>query len=123
MSARACLGLPGEACGKITTHGSRCPEHERRYRTMMSARRRDPELDLPTSRAARGAAVAAWVEEHGWVCPGWRRKPHPAKDLTADHRVSRAKGGRTEPGNLDVLCRSCNGRKGAQDPDATQQLA
>jgi 5-methylcytosine-specific restriction endonuclease McrA len=33
--------------------------------------------------------------------------------LTADHRVSLAAGGAPfDPRNVQVLCRSCNGRKG-----------
>ena len=63
------------------------------------------------------AAVAAWVAQNGWVCPGWRRRPHPARDLTADHIVPYSQGGR----RLRVLCRSCNSRKGPKrdDPPVT----
>ena len=35
-------------------------------------------------------------------------------DLTIDHHVPIARGGGNDPGNLRVLCRSCNSRKGAR---------
>lgn len=117
-TARACLGLPGQPCGKITTNGSRCRTHETAWRTAHSRRKRDPELDTPGHRALSARTIAAWVEEHGWVCPGWQRKPHPSRDLTMDHRLARARGGLTDPANAGVLCRSCNGRK--QDREATE---
>ena len=51
---------------------------------------------------------------NGWVCPGYRRLPHPSKRrLTADHIVPASKGGR----RLAVLCVSCNSRKRAKLPD------
>ncbi|WP_285636856.1 HNH endonuclease [Actinoallomurus iriomotensis] len=53
------------------------------------------------------------VEQYGWVCPGWRRDPHPATDLTADHVNPRAAGGRID-GQLRVLCRSCNSSRQAE---------
>jgi len=40
------------------------------------------------------------------LCGDWH-------DLTIDHIVPRSKGGTDDPGNLRVLCRSCNSRKGA----------
>ena len=121
--ARACIGLPGQPCGKITTNGSRCPTHDVAYRTQHSARKRDPELDSTAHRTLRAATIAAWVEEHGWLCPGWGRKPHPSKDLTLDHLVARAAGGATTPQNAGVLCRTCNGRKGARGTMSTPAIA
>jgi 5-methylcytosine-specific restriction protein A len=58
----------------------------------------------------RAETVAAWRAVHGDRCPGWRRPPHAASDLTADHVDAVGAGGR-EDGPLSVLCRSCNGRK------------
>lgn len=117
-TARACIGLPGEPCGKITTNGSRCPLHDAAYRTAHSARKRDPQLDSAAHRNLSARTIAAWVRENGWLCPGWGRKPHPSRDLTLDHRIPRAAHGATDPTNAGVLCRSCNGRKGAalQEP-------
>lgn len=63
-----------------------------------------------TSRRAR----AAWVAEHGWVCAGYQRDPHPSRDLTVDHVTAR------DDSELAVLCRSCNARKGARAADPTR---
>lgn len=62
-----------------------------------------------TRRRAR--TVAIHRAKYGNWCPGWRRPPHPATDLTADHIVPVAAGG-AEHGDHAVLCRSCNGAKG-----------
>lgn len=103
MPARACAD-----CGAITTAGSRCPTHAR---TRERARHR-AEYDTPAWRWARGRAMARHRRRWGDLCPGWNRKPHLAGDLTVDHIVPLAAGGHlTDPANLQVLCRSCNGRK------------
>lgn len=68
----------------------------------------------------RRELVEKHVAEHGQVCPGdpsspdpWRRVPHrPAGGLTADHVVPQSRGGQTGP--LRVLCRGCNGARGAR---------
>jgi hypothetical protein len=63
-------------------------------------------------RQRRAKAVKAWVAEHGWTCPGWGdQDAHPSRDLTADHWTPRRKGGETGP--LRILCRTCNGKRGA----------
>lgn len=38
------------------------------------------------------------------------------KDLTLDHHIPLAKGGKLEATNIVVLCRKCNGIKADQDP-------
>jgi hypothetical protein len=56
-----------------------------------------------------------WVAEHGLVCPGWHREPHPVEsiaDFDVDHVVPRVAGGRFGP--LRVLCQSCNRSRKAQ---------
>lgn len=60
----------------------------------------------------RHDTVRAWVQRNGWTCPGWKRDPHPAKDLTADHVDPLALGG-PQSGELEVLCKSCNSAKQA----------
>lgn len=69
-----------------------------------------------TWRRIRAAAIDAWVEAHGWTCPGWRIPAHPVRpgQLTGDHTVALANGGRNTLGNVSVLCRSCNSAKGAR---------
>lgn len=55
------------------------------------------------------------MQRNGWNCPGWKRAPHPATDLTADHLDPPGLGG-PETGPLGVLCRSCNSAKQASLP-------
>ena len=59
--------------------------------------------------------IAAHLAQHGPICPGWDRPPHPVypDELTLDHPVPRAAGGGHDQDG-DVLCRSCNARKGAR---------
>lgn len=63
----------------------------------------------------RNDTVRAWVQRNGWVCPGWRREPHPAQDLTADHVDPLGLGG-PQSGVLAVLCKPCNSAKKDQLP-------
>jgi 5-methylcytosine-specific restriction protein A len=97
----------------VLANGARCTPcaailERRRTR---SKRARRPYLNVERER--RAAAVAEWVAEHGWWCPGWTVPPHESEDLTADHVEAVAAGG-AEDGPLGVLCRTCNGRKGAR---------
>jgi hypothetical protein len=62
-------------------------------------------------RILRKAAVDAYVQDNGQVCPGWQVPAHPSTDLCADHITSVALGGDPR-GPFGVLCRSCNARKG-----------
>lgn len=108
---RLCLGTPGRPCNRLVD-ARRCPECATGYergRTQVARVRRPYTSE---ERARRAAAVARHVEVHGWWCPGWGVPPHASQDLTADHVVSVAAGGR-EDGELAVLCRPCNGRKGS----------
>lgn len=64
-------------------------------------------------RRRRAQTVADHREAYGDICPGWHREMHEAADLTADHVRAVAAGGAPD-GPLEVLCRSCNSRKGAR---------
>lgn len=68
--------------------------------------------DRAAWRGLRRRVVEAHVARHGFICPGWGVEPHPALDLVADHVLPVAAGGLSVPGNVQVLCRRCNGRKG-----------
>lgn len=106
MPLRPCL-----TCGALSP-GPRCPTHTRiteRERTQ-SKRVRRPYTH--SERVRRAAVVAEHRATQGDVCPGWRRLPHPAQDLTADHPHAVGAGGH-EQQSLTVLCRSCNSAKGA----------
>ena len=100
---RPCL-----TCGR-PCRGPRCDLHQlpiRKQGQQGRVKRTWPE------RLRRRAAVEEHVREVGWICPGWGRPPHPSEDLTADHVIAQAIGGAEGP--LQVLCRSCNGRKAAR---------
>ena len=92
MPTRPCL-----VCGALSSQG-RCEKH-RRQRPW-------------SERTRRAQAVEHWRATYGDVCPGWQRPPHHATDLTADHVVAVAVNG-DERGELAVMCRACNSRKGS----------
>jgi len=96
------------------TYCDECLLHRRRIKPLSpTAQQRD---DDNTERQRRKATVNAWVRQHGWVCPGWERDPHPSRDLTAAHATAVAEGGGKGP--LTVLCRSCNSRQGTRSSSA-----
>ncbi len=55
----------------------------------------------------------ALIERDGALCVWCGRAPWRT-DLTAEHIVPRARGGRTSPENLTVACRACNKRRGTR---------
>jgi hypothetical protein len=88
----------------------RCPDCRRTYERLKSRSRRRTAAE----RRRRQALIAAHVREHGWVCPGFERDPHPSDDLTADHLEPQAHGGRPESA-IRILCRACNSRRGVRE--------
>jgi 5-methylcytosine-specific restriction endonuclease McrA len=116
---RLCSGVPGvRSCGKLIPQGSRsssgykCPECRRETERNKSRRRQR----TPSERQRRHKLIEQHVAQYGWVCPGYGCEPHESRDLTADHVIPVARGGNEEGGELRVLCRSCNGRRGAASP-------
>jgi 5-methylcytosine-specific restriction protein A len=105
MALRPCLG-----CGTLTPH-SRC--------TACSNTRMQPRCPRPdytwAERQRRKHTVDQHVTIHGYLCPGWDRPAHPARDLTADH-ITPVASGAPESGPLQVLCRRCNAAKGDTIP-------
>ena len=88
MTTRPCLD-----CGALTTRPSRCTTCEQQHNAARNARRTWYSGDwAKRSTEAR----AAWVAEHGWVCPGYQRPAHEAMDLELDHTTGA------------VLCHRCN---------------
>jgi len=110
---RPCLGLRHEPrCPELVRTG-RCPDHQRRLdRLVLKAKREQRPYDH-AERKRRADAVAEHIATRGYWCPGWAVPEHQATDLTADHITPVAAGG-PEDGPLAVLCRPCNGRKGAR---------
>jgi hypothetical protein len=49
-----------------------------------------------------------------WTRPGWHREEHPVRpgELAADHQVLLVLGDEPLPARPDVLCSSCDARKG-----------
>ena len=87
MALTTCLD-----CRAICT-GSRCP-------ACTKARKKIRNADIPIARAQ--VAAQPWCVDCG-----------ATTDLTADHVVPLARGGRND-GQRQTLCRSCNSRKGAR---------
>ena len=109
MPYAVCLGAKGEPCGVLTTRkGGRCDVHKSAAKRGRSGAYRSHRW-----RKLSQEVIAAWTREHGWLCPGWHRAPHPSRDLTTDHVVGLAAGGAAfDRRNLAVLCRGCNTAKG-----------
>lgn len=102
-------------CGVLHRNASRCDACQAAYdqrvnQTRGSATRRGYGTGW---QKIRKAVLARHRRIHGEQCPGWGRPAHPAKDLTVDHVVPKARGGTDAPGNLAVLCRQCNSAKGS----------
>lgn len=91
--------------------GPRCDDH-RRERERHNRATTPTKVTRESDRDRRATAVAQHRAQHGDWCPGYGRPPHASTDLTADHIEEIALGGDPH-GDLQVLCRSCNSRKGS----------
>lgn len=102
-------------CGVVTSGpGSRCTVHARQS----NRSRHNAVYSTRAWQRLSARVVARHRGQYGNWCPGFGRDPHPATDLTADHVVPLAAGGAPfDPGNVSVLCRSCNSTKGALHVD------
>lgn len=103
MAKRPCID-----CGTLTS-GTRCPIHQANRERGRKQRPTNTTRDW-AERQRRAFAVTAHRQVNGNWCPGYGVQAHPSSDLTADHVVSINAGGDPN-GPLQVLCRSCNGRK------------
>lgn len=80
-------------CGQLTSARSRCTRCQQAWDRNRNHQRPWYHGDWQTrSRQARDA----WVNQHGWVCPGHQRPAHPANRLELDHTTGQ------------VLCHACN---------------
>jgi hypothetical protein len=57
--------------------------------------------------------IQALIDRDGATCVWCGRAPWRT-DLTAEHIVPRARGGRSSPENLTIACRDCNKRRGTR---------
>jgi 5-methylcytosine-specific restriction endonuclease McrA len=94
---RPCLDC-GQMAFSGSRHGSRCTYCEAKRNTMRNA---DPKRQA--YRALRHIKAVGPCVQCG-----------STEDLTWDHIVPLVKGGTNELSNLQVLCRACNGSKGAK---------
>lgn len=98
---RICTGCRTRVTGKCPRCDSGRPK----------APRQRPGYGRNESRR-RSDTVRAHVEQYGWVCPGWEKPAHASQELTADHVIPTARGGR-QGGELRVLCKPCNSARQA----------
>lgn len=108
--SRARLRVCSEPGCPTLSDRPRCPKHQAQVdrhqrRTTPTKVNRGPDIQR------RAAAVAAHRATRGDWCPGFERSPHASADLTADHVHDQQAGGAWD-GELEVMCRSCNSRKG-----------
>jgi len=99
-------------CGTPADPARRCPYCGYRVARSTQAPRSG------TEGRRRAAHVDAHVAAYGLFCPGHGTPPHYVehrRDLTADHVVPVSLGGALEGGELAVLCRRCNARKGGRN--------
>jgi 5-methylcytosine-specific restriction protein A len=107
MARRPCLT---PRCAGLAPPGQpRCTTCEQAHQRERNATRSHYHGDW--AKLAR-EAVAAHRATHGDWCPGWRRPPHPATDLTADHIDPRSLAA-----GIRILCRGCNSRRGNTPDD------
>lgn len=70
-------------------------------------------IDPDYEKELRDGAFAASIDKDGnYVCAGCGKKFRNRIFLQVDHIIPMNKGGLTESGNLQILCRECNGTKG-----------
>lgn len=89
-------------CGRPSPH-TRCPTCQQTRDRARNQQRTHYHGDWQRrSRQTR----QAWVDQHGWVCPGIGRPPHPVPpgDLTLDHTTGL------------VCCHACNVTAGPAGP-------
>ncbi len=77
----------------------------------------DEEIRKKERQKAREAKKSRWwlQKKMSGICAYCLQKFHP-KELTMDHIVPLARGGRTTPGNVVAACLFCNKKKGADTP-------
>lgn len=64
------------------------------------------------TRNVKDSARRSVMERDGWRC----RYCGSNRELTIDHIIPKAKGGRNTQDNLQVLCEPCNQEKGTKVP-------
>jgi len=100
------------------THRAEVAEQSRQYRLTHPAERLANHHRRKARKLGNGGSYTA--EEWLAACASWGGKClccGAARELTVDHVVPLARGGRNDIGNLQLLCQACNRRKGTQTID------
>src|SRR6266481_7722962 len=83
-------------------------------------------VDLPNqvepierNRLWDSEVIILLAERQNWTCPGWKTPCGVVIDLNSrdrhvDHYIPVKLGGANETSNLQILCKSCNLKKGAK---------
>ena len=73
-------------CGKVSQQ-RKCEIHRN------IIRKRKPRSISHKQKKYRKDVVNRHIQMNGYICTGWKRPPHFATDLTADHPLPTSKGG------------------------------
>lgn len=105
---RPCLN-----CGTLTRNPSRCDPCQATWQQSRDQQRGSAHQRGYDSawRRISATAVANHRQVYGDWCPGWNIPAHRATDLTGDHIIAKANGGKDSADNVQILCRGCNARK------------
>jgi 5-methylcytosine-specific restriction protein A len=101
------------SCGRLTPKPP-CPNCRRARDTKRNAARRTAGHTSSAWQSLSRSILKAWRLQHGEWCPGDEQHgSHPCSDLTCDHVTPISRGGQLlDRGNIRVVCRSANSRRG-----------
>jgi hypothetical protein len=80
------------------------------YEYLLSGKAREHVLNI---RAFSESQRRSAYDRQGGICPKCGKK-FAIEEMDADHITPWSKGGHTVPSNLQMLCRTCNRKKGAK---------
>lgn len=80
----------------------------------------DPEIQshikLERAKARELKSTSWWKNQISKGVCHWCEKKYSSKELTMDHRIPLARGGRTAKDNVVVSCLPCNQERGLESP-------
>jgi len=98
---------------KIMSFNSNDPEEIKEHNEDIKLFNKGKDLCLITRsefNGMRNALMSAIIERDGYYC----KNCNSTENITIDHIVPVSKGGKNILSNLQLLCRSCNSKKGAK---------
>jgi 5-methylcytosine-specific restriction enzyme A len=105
---RACLGIPGKPCGRITSAGSRCPTCKREFQRQRKARGLTGERGSTHASRQRRQRVLERANHRCFYCT--------APATIEDHYIPKAHGGSEDDSNMVAACQPCNSVKSDKMP-------